>query len=80
MFSFAGDVVLDPFAGTGTTNLGAIETGRNSVGVEIEPKYLDLIEKRLSQIPLSGATVKIHRLDAGSEAADSGTGAAAKVA
>lgn len=63
MFSFAGDVVLDPFSGTGTTNLAAIETARSSIGIEIEPKYMDLIEKRLSQIPLSGATVKIHRLD-----------------
>lgn len=61
MFSFAGDVVLDPFSGTATTNLAAIEAGRSSIGVEIEPKYIDLIEKRLSQIPLSGATVKIHR-------------------
>lgn len=63
MFSFAGDIVVDPFSGTGTTNLAAIEAGRSSIGIEIEPKYLDLIEKRLNQIPLSGATVKIHRLD-----------------
>lgn len=61
MFSFAGDIVLDPFAGTGTTNLAAIETGRNSVGVEIEPKYIELIERRLSQMPLTGAEVTIHR-------------------
>jgi DNA modification methylase len=61
MFSFAGDVVLDPFAGTGTTNLAALETGRNSIGVEIEPKYLSMIERRLSQIPLVGATVQIVR-------------------
>lgn len=78
MFSFAGDVVLDPFSGSGTTNLAAIETGRNSVGIEVEPKYLDLIEKRLSQIPLSGATVKVHRLDAASAPAE--VGAAAEVA
>ena len=62
MFSFAGDVVLDPFAGTGTTSLAAIEAGRSSIGVEIEPKYIGMIEKRLDQIPLSGAEVKIHRL------------------
>lgn len=61
MFSFAGDVVLDPFAGTGTTNLAALETGRNSIGVEIEPRYLDLIEKRLSQIPLGGTSVRVIR-------------------
>ena len=59
MFSFAGDVVLDPFAGTATTNLAAIETGRARSGIEIEPTYIDLIEK-LGQIPLSGAAVTIR--------------------
>lgn len=47
MFSFAGDTVLDPFAGTGTTSLAAINTGRNSIGNEIEPVYLKLAEQRL---------------------------------
>jgi len=49
MFSFAGDTVLDPFAGTGTTAMAAVATGRNSVGVEIEPKYLALAEQRLRE-------------------------------
>jgi modification methylase len=40
MFSFAGDTILDPFIGTGTTSLAAATAGRNSIGVEIEPKYL----------------------------------------
>jgi DNA modification methylase len=61
MFSFAGDSVLDPFAGTGTTNLAAIEAGRSSMGIEIEPTYIDLIQKRLEQIPLDGAEVRIER-------------------
>lgn len=47
MFSFAGDTVLDPFGGTGTTALAAGETGRNSISVEIEPAYVDMIEDRL---------------------------------
>lgn len=49
MFSFVGDVVLDPFAGTGTTSVAAIELGRNSIGVDIEPEYLDIIDRRLSE-------------------------------
>lgn len=63
MFSFAGDTVLDPFAGTGTTNAAAIEAGRNSIGIEIEPTYVDLIEKRLEQAP-EGAEVRIERRSA----------------
>lgn len=47
MFSFVGDTVLDPFAGTGTTAVAALETGRNSVSVDIERRYVDIIESRL---------------------------------
>ena len=41
MFSFVGDTVLDPFMGTGTSNLASAELGRNSVGIEVEPAYFD---------------------------------------
>jgi DNA modification methylase len=47
MFSFVGDTVLDPFLGTGTTTVAAMKAGRNSLGVEIDPHYIDLAEKRL---------------------------------
>jgi len=47
LFSFAGDTVLDPFMGTGSTALAAVATGRNSVGVEIEPTYLRIAQERL---------------------------------
>jgi len=47
MFSFVGDTVLDPFVGTGTTSLAALLSGRNSIGVEIDPKYLQIAKKRL---------------------------------
>lgn len=39
MFSFVGDVVVDPFSGTGTTAQAAALTGRNSVNFEVEPSY-----------------------------------------
>jgi DNA modification methylase len=39
MFSFVGDTVLDPFAGTGTTTLAAAQVGRHSIGYEIDPAY-----------------------------------------
>jgi modification methylase len=49
LFSFAGDTVLDPFLGTGSTTQAAIATGRNSIGVEIEAEYLKISEKRIRQ-------------------------------
>lgn len=42
-----GDLVLDPFAGTGTTLVVAEQIGRPSVGIEIDPKNVALIQKRL---------------------------------
>lgn len=46
MFSFAGDTVLDPFAGTGSTTLAAMSAGRNSIGNEVEPAYLAIAKTR----------------------------------
>src|SRR3989338_6623759 len=42
-----GETVLDPFVGSGTTSAVALAMGRNSIGIEKEEKYLDIIEKRL---------------------------------
>lgn len=50
MFSFVGDTVLDPFMGTGTTNLAASRWGRNSVGFEVDSHYFDLAYQRLSGV------------------------------
>jgi len=47
MFSFYGDSVLDPFAGTGTTMVAALEAGRNSVGIEVDPEYHEMARKRV---------------------------------
>jgi site-specific DNA-methyltransferase (adenine-specific) len=47
MFSFAGDIVLDPFAGTGSTALAALECGRSSISVDVEPKYVGIAKNRL---------------------------------
>ncbi|MEE0857042.1 MAG: site-specific DNA-methyltransferase [Ruminococcus sp.] len=49
MFSFVGDVVLDPFCGSGTTMLAAANTGRNSIGVETEQEYCTQIINRMNQ-------------------------------
>ena len=49
MFSFHGDIVLDPFCGTGTTMLAAAKAERNSIGVEVDPHYCQMAMKRLVQ-------------------------------
>lgn len=41
MYSVFGDVVLDPFVGTGTTMLAAMAAGRSSIGVELDPLFAD---------------------------------------
>ncbi len=68
MFSFAGDVILDPFAGTGSTALAAIAAGRNSISNEIEGSYLKMAHSRLvsasAQLRMTGATtatVELHQ-------------------
>ena len=43
-----GDIVLEPFAGAGSTLLAAKETGRNYVGAEIDKKYYDIAITRLN--------------------------------
>ena len=47
LFSFAGDTILDPFAGTGSTSLAAIISGRHSISNEIEPAYIQIAQTRL---------------------------------
>jgi modification methylase len=47
MFSFAGDMVLDPFLGSGTTMLSASKNGRNSIGIEVDKYYAEYAYKRL---------------------------------
>jgi DNA modification methylase len=50
MFSFAGDKVLDPFGGSGTTSVSAADWGRNSISVEIVPEYVETMERRLTTL------------------------------
>jgi modification methylase len=49
LYSFYGDTVLDPFMGTGTTLKVAKQLGRNSIGFEINPDYITLAERKISQ-------------------------------
>lgn len=47
MFSFIGETVLDPFAGSGTTSLAAKNLDRNSVGFEINAEFVTVIKEKL---------------------------------
>lgn len=47
--SKSGDTVLDPFNGAGTTGVVAQKHGRNYIGIEINPEYVDITEKRIRQ-------------------------------
>jgi len=58
MFSFVGETVLDPFAGSGTTSLAAKNLDRNSVGFEINPEFIPIIKEKLDvlQSDMNGTT------------------------
>ncbi|MEN6458384.1 MAG: site-specific DNA-methyltransferase [Thermoguttaceae bacterium] len=60
MFSFVGDTVLDPFLGTGTTTLAAMQNGRNSIGYEIDKAYLSYARKRIKNASDFFSTGKVN--------------------
>ncbi len=47
--SYEGDIILDPFMGSGTTPVACVETNRHYIGFELEPKYFDIACKRLDE-------------------------------
>ena len=44
-----GDTILDPFMGSGTTGVACVKTGRNFIGIEIDPDYFAIAEKRIAE-------------------------------
>ena len=53
LFTESNGLVLDPFLGSGTTALAAIELGRNYTGIEINPEYVELSKERINGTQLS---------------------------
>jgi site-specific DNA-methyltransferase (adenine-specific) len=49
LYTYEGDLVLDPFIGSGTTAVAAVRTGRRYVGVETDPGYIELAKARLAE-------------------------------
>lgn len=49
LYTFKGDVILDPFMGSGSTAIAALQTGRYFVGYDISREYVDITNKRTSK-------------------------------
>ncbi|MBS3933006.1 MAG: site-specific DNA-methyltransferase [Truepera sp.] len=67
MFSFVGDMVLDPFMGTATTLIAAARWGRNSLGIEISPKYVELASARFAR-EAPGHVLRLNHIGDSSDA------------
>ncbi|MFX1344873.1 MAG: DNA-methyltransferase [Promethearchaeota archaeon] len=63
MFSIYGDIVLDPFWGTGTTSLAAILSTRNSIGYELKPNFMDVFKKSITKIKQLNSEIINYRLN-----------------
>ena len=63
LFSHQGELVLDPFMGSGTTLLAARDADRNAVGFDIHPDYIALTQERLKQESLFSQTQQVPILD-----------------
>jgi site-specific DNA-methyltransferase (adenine-specific) len=49
LFSYVGDVVLDPFCGSGTTMIAAVSNQRKGIGIDVDKKYCTLAKKRITE-------------------------------
>lgn len=47
LYSLAGQTVLDPFLGTGTTSIAAMKLGRGSIGIEMNPDYVEMVKEMI---------------------------------
>lgn len=57
----AGDIVLDPFAGTGTSAIVSLQTKRKSISIEIDPNNINCIKSRLADIRESDSIQKYYK-------------------
>lgn len=59
LFTHSGELVVDPFVGSGTTLVSARDLNRNAIGFDLKPGYISLSESRLSQLALENSTKQI---------------------
>lgn len=60
LYSFSGDIILDPFMGSGTTALAALQNRRNFIGFEINQDYINLAQKRIDAHLRSKEQLLLH--------------------
>ena len=48
--TFTNSTILDPFMGSGTTGVACFQTGRNFIGIEIDPAYYEIAERRIKEV------------------------------
>lgn len=63
LFTHEGELVLDPFVGSGTTLIAARDLNRNAVGFDLKREYIDLCNERLGSTSLPGCTQQIAICD-----------------
>ncbi len=49
LYTFEGEIVLDPFCGVGATCMAAIKTGRHFIGIEMNAEYVEKARRRISE-------------------------------
>lgn len=57
LYSFVGDVVVDPFCGSGTTLRAALDFGRDAIGFDLVEEYAEMSQRRVSQAPMFSGEV-----------------------
>ena len=62
LFSHAGETVLDPFSGSGTTNVVAKSLNRNSVGLDVNPRSVEIAQRRLTSEEAQGTRPTRHEI------------------
>lgn len=53
LYSFVGNTILDPFLGSGTTMKAAMELNRNSIGIELNPEYVEMLKEKIGYSSVS---------------------------
>ena len=67
LYTYQGEVVLDPFMGSGQTAIAAIKTGRHYVGYDIEKEYVKLAERRIREFLIEYKSPKLFEFTGGNK-------------